>query len=55
MDDFLVFKRITKEDENNLNKFLKPIPDNKVTLNLEKFKFHQTEVEFLGHRTSSKG
>ena len=55
MDDFLIFGKNESEYEENLTNVLTKLVKNKVTLNMEKCSFHQTEVDFLGHHISAEG
>ena len=55
MDDFLVFGNTENDYNENLVELLSRLAEHGVTLNLEKCLFNQTEVEFLGHKTSAEG
>ena len=55
MDDFLIYGKNTEEHDERMNKFLVRMSEEGVTFNLEKCKFNQREVEFLGHKISASG
>lgn len=55
MYDFLVGGSEEKEHDERLQKFLRVISANKVTLNSEMCRFRQNQVEFLGNFISLSG
>ena len=54
-DDFLVHGKTVEEHDQRMHALLTRLAENKATLNVAKCKFHQTEVDFLGHRISEQG
>ena len=52
-DDFLVHDKDVEEHDLRLHALLTRLAEHSVTLNLSKCQFHQTEVDFLGHRISA--
>lgn len=55
LDDLIILGRDAKEHTGNLIRVLEALRRHGLKLNLEKCKFFQEEVEFLGHRVSSEG
>ena len=53
-DDFLVHGKTVEEHYQRMHALLTRLAENKATLKLAKCKFHQTEVDFLGHRISEQ-
>lgn len=55
LDDILIFSSKEEEHEEHLNQVFSYLEDSLVTLNLEKCKIFQQEVEYLGHIVNSGG
>ncbi len=55
MDDMLIHGETEEEHDERLYRLLKVLEENGITLNLDKCKFNQSEVEFLGHVISAEG
>ena len=55
MDDIVVFGQSKEDHDTNLHKCLERLSKAGVTLNKEKCKFHQSEIEFLGHIVGKSG
>ncbi len=53
LDDLIVFSQTPKEHEERLLKVLMRLRD--YGLKLEKYKFFQTSVQYLGHKISDTG
>lgn len=49
IDDILVFSESLEEHKNNLNTIIETLKNANMKISLEKSKFYQTEVEFLGY------
>jgi len=55
MDDILVFGQSIQEHNIRLNKVLRRLSENNITLNKEKCEFGKSSVVFLGHEISAEG
>ena len=55
MDDIVVYGKTKAEHDERLDKCLQRLAKAGVTLNKDKCKFHQTEIEFLGHIVGKSG
>ena len=55
MDDILIHGETIEEHDERLNKLLKVLSENGITLNLDKCIFRKSELEFLGHVVSAEG
>jgi hypothetical protein len=55
INDILVYKNFMEEHVEHLRKVFQRLKENKLYTKFEKCEFRMTEVDFLGHRITSKG
>src|SRR6202165_3273772 len=55
LDDILIYSKTIDEHKEHVKMVLKALHDVDMILNLNKCKFYQTEVKFLGHIISTEG
>ena len=55
LDDILIYSRTEKEHKRHVHKVLKALEKARMILNLDKCKFNQCSVRFLGHIISAEG
>ena len=54
-DDIIVYGKDQQSHDLSLNKVLRQLNDNGITVNLLKFKFSMSEIYFLGFKFSEHG
>ncbi|KAG0434758.1 Retrovirus-related Pol polyprotein from transposon [Dictyocoela muelleri] len=55
LDDILVYTQTLKENISTLQEVFQRIKENNTSINFEKSKFVQEEIDFLGHIINSEG
>ena len=55
MDDVIMFDESFDNHYNNVRNFLEQCQKNKISLNREKFKFVEVDVDFAGYSINSEG
>ena len=55
LDDILIYSRTEKEHKKHVRKVLKALAKAKMILNLDKCRFNQSSIRFLGHIISAEG